>query len=145
MAPSLFEAAGLEKTAPRPLADRLRPKRLDEVIGQEHLIGPDGALTRMLESGRIGPPVLWGPPRTGKTTVARPPADAPVLRAELGALVARPGARLPPPRPRFVERAARPRRRGRGPAAAGHGRGPGRAAPARRRRRPGHFVARRGG
>src|SRR5919206_4465170 len=76
MAPSLFEAAGLEKTAPRPLADRLRPKRLDEVIGQQHLIGPDGALTRMLESGRIGSLILWGPPGTGKTTVARLLADA---------------------------------------------------------------------
>ncbi len=71
MAKSLFEAAGLAKGAPRPLADRLRPERLEEVVGQEHLLGPDGALTRMLRSGTLGSLILWGPPGTGKTTVAR--------------------------------------------------------------------------
>jgi len=55
----------------RPLADQLRPQSLAEVIGQRHLIGPDGALTRMIASGRLGSLILWGPPGTGKTTVAR--------------------------------------------------------------------------
>jgi putative ATPase len=57
--------------AARPLADRLRPKTLDEVIGQRHLLGPDGTLRRMIASGRLGSLILWGPPGTGKTTVAR--------------------------------------------------------------------------
>ncbi|HOV05367.1 MAG TPA: replication-associated recombination protein A, partial [Kaistiaceae bacterium] len=67
----LFGAAGLERDVPRPLADRLRPTVLGEVVGQDHLVGPDGALTRMLATGRIGSLVFWGPPGTGKTTVAR--------------------------------------------------------------------------
>jgi putative ATPase len=67
----LFAAAGLDQDAPRPLADRLRPTRLDEVVGQDHLVGPDGALTRMLRSGSLGSLIFWGPPGTGKTTVAR--------------------------------------------------------------------------
>lgn len=69
--PNLFEAAGLADDAPRPLADRLRPTRLAEVVGQDHLTGPEGTLTRMLRSGRVGSLILWGPPGTGKTTVAR--------------------------------------------------------------------------
>jgi len=68
---SLFEAAGLQESAPRPLADRLRPERLADVVGQDHLLGADGALTRMLSSGTLGSLVFWGPPGTGKTTVAR--------------------------------------------------------------------------
>ncbi|MCC6947102.1 MAG: replication-associated recombination protein A [Bradyrhizobiaceae bacterium] len=68
---SLFEAAGLERDAPRPLADKLRPKKLAEVVGQEALVGPDGALTRMLETRSLGSLIFWGPPGTGKTTVAR--------------------------------------------------------------------------
>ena len=68
---NLFEAAGLETSAPRPLADRLRPTRLGEVVGQEKVVGTEGALTRMLASGRLGSLVLWGPPGSGKTTIAR--------------------------------------------------------------------------
>jgi putative ATPase len=68
---SLFAAAGLDADAPRPLADKLRPARLAEVVGQDHLLGPDGALTRMLATRSLGSLVFWGPPGTGKTTVAR--------------------------------------------------------------------------
>lgn len=69
--PNLFAAAGLERDAPRPLADKLRPQSLSEVVGQDHLLGPDGALTRMLATRSFGSLVFWGPPGTGKTTVAR--------------------------------------------------------------------------
>jgi putative ATPase len=60
-----------EMASARPLADRLRPRTLAEVTGQEHLTGPDGALTRMIASGSLGSMIFWGPPGTGKTTVAR--------------------------------------------------------------------------
>jgi putative ATPase len=62
--------------APRPLADRLRPARLEEVVGQEHLLGPGGPLGRMLADGALGSIVFWGPPGVGKTTIARLLADA---------------------------------------------------------------------
>jgi len=67
----LFGAAGLEKDAPRPLADRLRPKTLAEVVGQDHLLGPNAPLGRMISAGRPASMILWGPPGTGKTTIAR--------------------------------------------------------------------------
>jgi len=67
-------------SADAPLADRLRPKSLDEVVGQEHLTGPDGAIGRMVAAGRLASMILWGPPGTGKTSIARLLADAVGLR-----------------------------------------------------------------
>ena len=68
---NLFQAAGLDQDAPRPLADRLRPRKLSEVVGQDHIVGPEGALTRLLAAKRLPSIILWGPPGTGKTTIAR--------------------------------------------------------------------------
>lgn len=67
----LFEAAGLSGGAPQPLADRLRPQALEDVVGQDHLLGSDGPLRRMLEAGRLSSIIFWGPPGVGKTTIAR--------------------------------------------------------------------------
>ncbi|MBU1212321.1 MAG: replication-associated recombination protein A [Alphaproteobacteria bacterium] len=78
----LFKAAGLEQGAPRPLADRLRPNKLDDVVGQPQIVGPEGTLTRMLRSGRLSSMILWGPPGCGKTTVARLIADETKLAFE---------------------------------------------------------------
>ena len=70
MAPGQGEllAAGAE---PRPLADRMRPRTLDEVVGQPHVLGPEAPLRRALEAGHLHSMILWGPPGTGKTTIAR--------------------------------------------------------------------------
>ena len=67
----LFEAAGLTPEAPRPLADRLRPQSLAEVVGQDHLLGETGPIQRMAQARRLSSMILWGPPGTGKTTIAR--------------------------------------------------------------------------
>jgi putative ATPase len=66
--------------ADAPLADRLRPRSLEEVVGQEHLTGPDGAIGRMVAAGKLASMILWGPPGTGKTSIARLLADAVGLR-----------------------------------------------------------------
>jgi putative ATPase len=66
----LFEASGI-LPPDAPLADRLRPRTLDEVVGQDHLLGEGGPIRRMVEAGRLGSMILWGPPGTGKTTIAR--------------------------------------------------------------------------
>ena len=71
MSDDLFSSSGLSEEAPRPLADRLRPQKLADVVGQDHLIGEDGPLGRMLASGRLSSIILWGPPGVGKTTIAQ--------------------------------------------------------------------------
>ncbi len=77
-----FEPAAPTETHPEnaPLADRLRPRTLDEVVGQDHITGPEGAIGRMVSAGRLSSIILWGPPGTGKTTIARLLADAVDLR-----------------------------------------------------------------
>ena len=77
MAKSLFE-----DQAPRPLADKLRPTRLAEVVGQDHLLSPEGAIGRMVGAHRLASMILWGPPGCGKTTIARLLAEATSLHFE---------------------------------------------------------------
>ncbi|WP_439515825.1 replication-associated recombination protein A [Oceanibaculum nanhaiense] len=74
---SLFESQ-----APRPLADRLRPAHIGEVVGQDHLLSPDAPIGRMLAAGRLASMILWGPPGCGKTTIARLLADRTNLHFE---------------------------------------------------------------
>ncbi|WP_281016202.1 MULTISPECIES: replication-associated recombination protein A [unclassified Minwuia] len=71
MTGSLFEAAGVDDGIPRPLADRLRPQSLEQVVGQDHLLTGEGPIARMAAQRRPGAVILWGPPGTGKTTIAR--------------------------------------------------------------------------
>ena len=68
---TLFDAANAAGAAPQPLAERLRPEALDAVVGQDHLLGVEGPIGRMVRSGRLVSTVLWGPPGSGKTTIAR--------------------------------------------------------------------------
>ena len=75
MTETLFQSANMAGDTPRPLADRLRPKTLTEVVGQNHLLGAGGPLNRMVETGKLSSLILWGPPGTGKTTIARLLAD----------------------------------------------------------------------
>ncbi len=74
-------AAGDDRTPPPPLAERMRPRNLDEVVGQEHLTGPGGVLRKAIESGEIPSMILWGPPGSGKTTLARILGALPEYRA----------------------------------------------------------------
>ncbi len=76
----LFATDAAPDAAQTPLADRLRPARLADVVGQDHLTGAEGAIGRMVAAGRLSSMILWGPPGTGKTTVARLLADAVGLR-----------------------------------------------------------------
>ncbi len=82
----LFDAApsvaGGEFTGPQPLADQLRPECLGDVVGQEHLLGPEGPLGSMIAAGELSSIILWGPPGVGKTTIARLLADATDLAFE---------------------------------------------------------------
>ena len=84
--PDLFADQEIPANAPEapaanaPLADRLRPRSLDEVVGQKHLTGPEGAIGRMVTAGKLASMILWGPPGTGKTTIARLLAGAVGMR-----------------------------------------------------------------
>ncbi|MGB0921064.1 MAG: replication-associated recombination protein A [Alphaproteobacteria bacterium] len=71
----LFQNSDLAASAPRPLADRLRPAQLADVVGQDHVVGAEAPLGRMIGQGRMASLILWGPPGTGKTTIARLLAD----------------------------------------------------------------------
>ena len=103
--------------APTPLAERLRPKSLGEILGQDHLLGPEGPLGRMLAARKLGSLILWGPPGCGKTTIARLLAedDRPAFRAAVGGVLRRrrpaPDLRGRPPAPQGRQGHAAVRRR----------------------------------
>ncbi len=112
-AADLFTPPPGEAAAPaatRPLADRLRPRTLDEVVGQDHLTGPDGAITRMMQRGSLASLILWGPPGSGKTTIARLLATGAALHFEQLSAVFSGVADLK----RCFEQAARRRQAGQG-------------------------------
>src|SRR5208282_2806533 len=71
-----------EKEAPHPLADRLRPRRLADIVGQAHLLGAEGPIGRMVAARRLASMILWGPPGCGKTTIARLLAEATEMHFE---------------------------------------------------------------
>src|SRR5260370_30991114 len=83
-----------ETQAPRPLADRLRPQSLADIVGQDHLIGPDGPIGRMVASRQLASIILWGPPGVGKTTIARLLAEGTDLAFEPLSAVVSPVAAL---------------------------------------------------
>ncbi len=80
--PESYSVEAAPKSSDAPLAERLRPRSLDEIVGQDHLTGTDGAIGRMVAAGKLASIILWGPPGTGKTTMARLLADAVGLRFE---------------------------------------------------------------
>ena len=80
--PSAVPILAEESLNGAPLAERLRPRGLSEIVGQDHLTGPEGAIGRMIAAGKLASIILWGPPGTGKTTMARLLADAVGLRFE---------------------------------------------------------------
>lgn len=83
MAQNLFESADLSQDAPRPLPDRLRPKALEDIVGQDHIVGEDGPVGRMVKAGKLSSMILWGPPGCGKTTLAKILADHTDMHFEL--------------------------------------------------------------
>ena len=90
---SLFEAAGLDAEAPRPLADRLRPQTLAEVVGQDHLLAGKGPIARMRAQGRLASLILWGPPGVGKTSALAKTAARAITAGAVPTLISCDGER----------------------------------------------------